>query len=112
MGKGHGKKSVFLALSGVSGRDDNVNTIKIAAEKLVIKNGTDFNVDGSASGGLLDGGCAVTRGIPNFAIRQRGVRFTCSYEEEKRALEEAIHWLQTGVPQNSSMAMFTDSQSI
>ena len=43
------------------------NTIKIAAEKLVIKNGTDFNVDGSASGGLLDGGCAVTRGIPNFA---------------------------------------------
>ena len=45
-------------------------------------------------------------------IRRRGARFTCSYEEEKRALEEAVHWLQTGVPQNSSVAVFTNSQSL
>ena len=41
-----------------------------------------------------------------------GTCFTCSYEEEKRALEKAVHWLQTGVPQNSSVAVFTDSQSL
>ena len=59
----------------------------------------------------------VTRGNPNSprvvkTIRRRGARFTCSYEEEKWALEEAVHWLQTGVPQNSSVAVFTDSQSL
>ena len=43
---------------------------------------------------------------------RRGARFTCSYYEEKRALEEAVHWLQTDVPQNSSVAVFTDSQSL
>ena len=59
----------------------------------------------------------VTRGNPTSprvvkTIRRRGARFTCSYEEEKRALEEAVHWLQTDVPQNYSVAVFTDSQSL
>ena len=121
MGKGLGKVSVFPALSGVSGRDDNVDTIRIAAEKRAIEIGADFNVytDGSASGGLIDGGAGVvvTRGNPTSprvvkTIRRRGAHLTCSYEEEKRALEEAVHWLQTGVPQNSSVAVFTDSQSL
>ena len=50
--KGLGKVSVFPALSGVSGRDDNVDTIRIAAEKRAIEIGADFNVytDGSTSG--------------------------------------------------------------
>ena len=115
---GLGKVSVFPSLSGVSGRDDNVDTVKISAEKRTIAIGADFNIytDGSASGGLIDGGAGVvvTRGNPTSprvvkTIRRRGASFTCSYEEEKRALEEAVHWLQTGVPQNSSVAMFTDS---
>ena len=59
----------------------------------------------------------VTRGNPTSpkvvkTIRRRGARFTCSYEKEKRALEEAVHWLQTGVPQNSSVAVFMDSESL
>ena len=51
----------FSALNGVSGRDDNVDIIKIAAEKRAIEIGADFNVytDGSASGGLMDGGAGV-----------------------------------------------------
>ena len=64
----------------------------------------------------MDGvaGVVVTRGNPTSpkvvkTIRQRGARFTSSYKEEKRALEEAVHWLQTDVPQNSSVAVFTDS---
>ena len=67
----------------------------------------------------MDGGAGVvvTRGnstLPKVVktIRRKGARFTYSYEEEKRTLEEAIHWLQTGVPQNSSVAVFTDSQSL
>ena len=53
------------------------------------------------------GVAVVTRGNPTSpkvmkTIRRRGVRFTSFYEEEKRALEEVVHWLQTGVPQNSS----------
>ena len=39
-------------------------------------------------------------------IRWRGAHFTCSINEE------AIHWLQTGVPQNFLVAVFTDSQSL
>ena len=113
--------SVFRALSGVSGRDDTMDTIRIDAEKRVIEIVADFNVytDGSASGGLLGGGggVVITWGYPILpkivkTIRRRGARFTCSYEEEKRALEEAVHWLQTGVQQNSSVAVFTDSQSL
>ena len=47
-----------------------------------------------------------------LTILGRGARFTCSYEKEKRALEVVVHWLQTGVGQNSSVAVFTDSQSL
>ena len=63
-----GKVYVFPGLTGVSGREDNVDTIRIAAEKQAIEIGADFKVyiDGSASGGLLDGeaGVVVTRGNP------------------------------------------------
>ena len=52
------EKFVFSALSDVSGMDD---TIKIAAKEQAIKIGADFNVytEGSASGGILDGGAGV-----------------------------------------------------
>ena len=42
--------------------------------------------------------------------QKRGARFTCSYEEKKKSVEEAVHWLQKGVLQNSSVTVFTDSQ--
>ena len=91
-------------------------TIKIAAEKRAIGIGADFNF---YTDGLMDGGAGVvfTRGNPTFSkvvktIRRRGARFTCSYEEEKRALEEAVPWLQTGVSQTSSVAVFTDFKSL
>ena len=41
-GKGHGKVSVFPALSCVSGRDNNLDTIRIAAEKRTIEIGADL----------------------------------------------------------------------
>ena len=62
-------------------------------------------------------GVVVTRGNLNFTWgcedhSTGGARFTCPYEEEKKALEEAVHWLQTSVPHSSSVAVFTDSQSL
>ena len=99
MGKASGKVSVFPALSDVSRRNDNVDKIKIAAEKRAIEIGADFNVytNGSASGHLMDGGAdvVITRVNPIFLdvvmnIRRRGVRFTFSYEEENKALEVVV----------------------
>ena len=66
------------------GRDDNVETIRIAAEKRAIEIGEDFNVytDGSVSGGLMDGGkgVVVIRRNPTShrvvkTIRRRGASF-------------------------------------
>ena len=55
-------------MSDVSARNDNVDTVKIAAERRAIEIGYDFNVytDDSASGGLPDeeAGVVVTRGNP------------------------------------------------
>ena len=55
-------------MSGVSGRDKNMDTIRIAAKKRAIEIRADFNVytDGSVSGSLLDEGVdvVVTRGYP------------------------------------------------
>ena len=56
-------------MGGVSGRDDNVDTFRIAAEKRAIEIGADFNVytHGSASGGLMDGGTGVV--VTQFRLR-------------------------------------------
>ena len=87
------KVSVFPSLNVLSGSDDNLDTIKITAEKWTIEIRADFNIytDGSASGGLLVAGAVVvvTKGNPTLpkvvkTIRQRGVHFSCSDLEEKR----------------------------
>ena len=53
-------------MSSASGRDIDLNTIKIFAKKRAIESGADFNgyTDASVSGGLLGGGAGVvvTRG--------------------------------------------------
>ena len=111
--KGFRKVSVFQALSSVSARGDNVNTIKIAAEKRTIKIGIDFNVftDGSAvftDGGLHDGGEVyvvtrenITSAVDVKTIRWRNARFTCSYEKKrgpwrytgyKRVCRKTLQW--------------------
>ena len=72
----------------------------MAADKRTFEIGADFNVytDNSASGGLLDGGAdvVVTRlnqTLPEVVktIGWRGAHFICSYEEEKRTHDDAIH---------------------
>ena len=47
------------------------------------------------------------------SIKQSGALFTSSYEEEKRALEMAIDWINNHCEcQNQKIAIFTDSQSL
>ena len=75
-----------------------MDTIKVVEEKRAIEIIAEFNV---YTDRLLDEGTGVviTRVYPTSlkivkTIRRRGACFTCSYEEEKRALEELVHWLQ------------------
>ena len=89
------KVSVFPALSGVSGRDNNVDKIRIAAEKrgqlkLVL------NLMSTPTAQHLYGGAGVVITRKNLTspkvvktIQHRGACFTCSYED----LEVAVHWL-------------------
>ena len=61
----HGKR----VLSGVLGRDDNVDTIRIAAKKRAIEIGADFNVytDSSASAYWMEDRVLWSPGKSNFA---------------------------------------------
>ena len=74
--------------------------------------------DGSCTGGTSDGGAAavITDGPydnPNkiATLEQKGSKYTCSYEEEKRALHLGIQWLSTAQRYNH-VAFCTDSLSL
>ena len=75
--------------------------------------------DGSASNGTTKGGAGVvvTSGDaeqPTIVanLQQRGAAITCSYDEELRAMQMAVDWSNNNVPDNSSVTVFTDSQSL
>ena len=75
--------------------------------------------DGSCTGGTSDGGAAaiITNGPydqPNkiTTIEKKGSIYTCSYEEEKRALHLGIQWLSTTDHQYRHVAFCTDSLSL
>ena len=62
---------------------------------------TTIYTDGSCDSGISDGGSAViiTTGtarnpVEIERIMKKGSKFTCSYEEEKRAMIEAVKWMQ------------------
>ena len=86
-------------------REDTGN--KAIVEKVVRKlDSYDINTtiytDGSCDAGVSDGGSAVivTTGTARNPIEierilKKGGKFTCSYEEEKRAMIEAVKWMQT-----------------
>ena len=112
---------VHTSLPGVSGREDNRDTILEMAVARVLELNCDVNIytDGSAEGGTTEGGAAivVTTGDPAHpivteTIHIRGATITCSFEEECRAMWRAIDWLVTNAPGIQSAAVFTDSQSL
>ena len=113
---------VFPNLHGIKGRGDSAEEIRLAALKRSREINAVYNIytDGSASAGTSYGGAGVviTTGDPSCptvvdSIETQGALFTCSYEEEKRALEMAIVWIQNH-PEcvDQTIAIFTDSQSL
>ena len=62
---------------------------------------TTIYTDGSCTSGISDGGSAViiTTGtarnpVEIERIMKKGGKFTCSYKEEKRAMIDAVKWMQ------------------
>ena len=56
--------------------------------------------NGSCTGGIADGGAAavVTTGtaanpVVIETVMKKGGKYTCSYEEEKSAVKEALKWM-------------------
>ena len=112
---------VFPSLHGVRGRGASLKEIQIAAMERTCEIGADFNIytDGSATAGTVRGGAGVviTTGDPlepnvELRIKRRGAPYTCSYEEELRALVLAVGWVEDNCRPDQRVAIFTDSQSL
>ena len=113
--------TVSSTLPGITGRQDSVATIQSAALRRTRELNAQYNIytDGSASAGTTNGGAGVviTTGdpaAPNVVttLQDRGAALTCSYEEERRAMQLAVDWINQHLDQSTSVAIFTDSQSL
>ena len=74
--------------------------------------------DGSCKGGMEDGGSAVivTTGLASNpvvleTIQKKGAKYTCSYQEEKEAMVEALKWMKVN-QKYSDTVICSDSQSL
>ena len=45
-------------------------------------------------------------------LLERGAPLTCSFEEERRAMQMALMWVEKHLTADNSVAVFTDSQSL
>ena len=117
--QGFGDVSIFSLLPGISGKDDDTDKIKRTAIERInsIEGEITIYTDGSASMGSLDGGAAavIKRGnASNFLvvenIKMKGAFYTCSYDEEVRAMEMALGWLEDHCTEPAKI--ITDSHSL
>ena len=112
---------VFPYLDGIEGKHDAIALIQGAALRRARELNADYNIftDGSASAGTTDGGAGVvvTRGDPDSPlivqkIMVKGAAITSSFDEEDRAMQRALGWIEENLDQQHSVAIFTDSQSL
>ena len=108
---------VYPTLPGIKGRNDSTEKKMEAAQKAIEKVDADIVVytDGSASEGNKEGGAAavVTCGdVVADVIMKRGRVLTCSYEEEKEALELVLNWIDNIGIEDKQVLIATDSQSL
>ena len=104
-----------------TGEDLSTNQLTAArAIKMIDEHQVDtvLYTDGSCKGGSEDGGSAVviTTGTASNpvvleVIKKKGGRFTCSYEEEKRAFVEALKWMLVNQKYDDTV-ICSDSQSL
>ena len=116
---GTGRVNIHPQLPGITNKDDEPKICQEAAYARIVQLNTDIVVytDGSASGGLTEGGAAavITEGDPRHPDvidkrQQRGAYHTCSYSEEEDAMGLALDWLEEHLPQSAQI--ITDSQSL
>ena len=113
--------TVFPYLAGIDGKGVDTSTIQRAALRRTRELGAQYNIftDGSAREGIADGGAGlvVTTGEidkPTIidTLLERGAPLTCSFEEERRAMQMALKWVEKHLTADNSVAVFTDSQSL
>jgi len=117
--QGVGEANICPNLPGCSGKEDTqAHKIQAAMDQINSINASiTIYTDGSASGGISNGGAAavITTGNPEHptvseTLMKRGAIFTSSYDEEVLAMEMAVGWLIDNPP--SSALIITDSQSL
>jgi ribonuclease HI len=118
---GIGNTQVFPSLPGISGRNDEEEVKLEAALHRIRDLGCTFAVypDGSASAGTVMGGsgAVITNGDPArpnvlATLQKKGAMYTCSYEEEAKALDLIIDWTDEFCTADDTIGVFTDSQSL
>ena len=111
---------VRTTLKGITGKNDSEANKINAAYDAINKENPAYTIytDGSAAGGLTEGGSAVilTTGPPDaltivHTIRTRGAKHTSSYEEELAAMEDAASLIVERALVGKIM-ICTDSQSL
>ena len=107
---------VFPDLPGIKGRMDTVEKKQAAAQARINELNADIVIytDGSASAGCKMGGAAAVITCGDYVgetIMKRGREITCSYEEEKEALELALDWKDENNI-DDPILVATDSQSL
>ena len=119
--RGLSRCTVSPSLPGITGRQDSIPNILSAALRRTRELNAQYNIytDGSASAGTINGGAGVviTTGDPAApdvvdTLYDRGAALTCSYEEERRAMQLAVDWINQHLVQSTSAAIYTDSQSL
>ena len=119
--RGIAPDTVFPYLAGIDGKWVGASRIREAALHRARELDAQYNIftDGSAREGIADGGAGlvVTTGeMENPTIidtrLERGAPLTCSFEEEKRAMQMALSWIEKHLTAENSVAVFTDSQSL
>jgi ribonuclease HI len=119
--KGLPSDIVFCHLEGVSGKGDIPEKIQKAALSRAHAINAEYNIytDGSASAGMIKGGAGavVTTGdqlnpVVVTKLLKRGAPLTSSYDEELRAMQMSLDWIDQHLDASKSVAIFTDSQSL
>ena len=114
---------VFPNLSGISGKGDSIDTIAEdrSALRRINEIGAYYNIysDGSPTAGTKHGGAGVvirafdpSRSTIVETIKVLGAPLICSFEEERRAIQRAVEWIEEHLSNSDSAAIFTDSKSI
>ena len=113
--------TVFPHLHGVKGKGDPASIIRSAALLRARELNAQYNIytDGSATAGVLKGGAGVviTTGDPanptiSDKLLKKGADITCSFDEELRAMEMTVDWVNKHLDATNSVAVYTDSQSL